>query len=338
MSSRLVSFPAVIILVAFRLSMQPMTGLIGVRRLTERSLSSLSRRRLTTSTRLLSAQTPNYFLLKSEPSEFSIQDLEECGEEEWDGERNYQARNKLRAMKVGDLAYFYHSICSVPGIVGTMRIVREVAPDETALDPNHNGYDPKSTPGNCRWDAVRLRFETKFHEPITLRQLKKRAKEDLIFSSLSLLQQSRLSVHSSFKDQSNAIASLASPATKEESEPQFFVIKSNPSKFSIQDLNNQRGIESDWTFSGKGQAELLQSIRPGVLAFFYHSGCSVPGIVGKVEVIGEVQQGIETNGSSLRIRLESIFPETLRLQEIKAAAVKDRIIGTVSLAYSRSNL
>jgi predicted RNA-binding protein with PUA-like domain len=151
-----------------------MTGLIGVSRLTGRPLSSLFRRRLATSTRLLSAQqTPNYFLLKSEPSEFSIQDLEECGEEEWDGVRNYQARNKLRAMKVGDLAYFYHSSCSVPGIVGTMRIVREVAPDETALDPNHNGYDPKSTPAICRWDAVRLRFETKFHEPVTLRQLKK---------------------------------------------------------------------------------------------------------------------------------------------------------------------
>lgn len=248
-----VRFPAAMILLAFRSSIRPMTGLIGVSRLMGRSLSSLFRRRPTTSTCLLSAQTSNYFLLKSDHSEFSIQDPEECVEEEWDGVRNYQARNKLRAMKVGDLVYFYyyHSSCSVPNIVGTMRIVQEVARDETALELNHNEYDPKSTPENCRWDAVRLRFETKFHEPATLWQLKKRAKEDLIFSSLSLLQQSRLSVHSLSMERWNAIASLADPAAKEESEPKFFVIKSNPSKFSIQDLSNQHGMEGYWTFSGK---------------------------------------------------------------------------------------
>lgn len=137
----------------------------------------------------------SYYLLKSEPDEFSIQDLEQCQEQEWDGIRNFQARNTLRSMKKGDLAFFYHSSCKVPGIVGTMRVVREAAPDVTALDPNHKGYDPKSTDDNCRWDAVRVRIESIFDTPVTLQNLKKLSETDEIIGSMSLFRQSRLSVH-----------------------------------------------------------------------------------------------------------------------------------------------
>jgi predicted RNA-binding protein with PUA-like domain len=154
-------------------------------------------------------QKLNYYLLKSEPSAYSIQDIQKDVEEEWDGVRNFQARNNLRSMKVGDLAYFYHSSCSVPGIVGTVHIVREAEPDLTALDPNHQGYDAKSTPENCRWDAVRVRFGTIFQEPVTLQELKTRAQNEEIIGSLSLLRQSRLSVHELTEDQWNAIQALA---------------------------------------------------------------------------------------------------------------------------------
>ena len=80
-------------------------------------------------------------------------------------------------MKVGDYAYFYHSSCKVPSIVGVVKIIREAAIDETALDPQHAGYDKKSTTReDCPWVAVRVRLETIFESPIPLRELKARAK------------------------------------------------------------------------------------------------------------------------------------------------------------------
>mmetsp|Transcript_94697 Transcript_94697/g.273815 ORF Transcript_94697/g.273815 Transcript_94697/m.273815 type:complete len:196 (-) Transcript_94697:451-1038(-) len=162
----------------------------------------------------MSSDDCNYFLLKSEPDEFSIQDLQKCEEEEWDGVRNFQARNKIRLMKVGDLAFFYHSSCKVPAIVGTMKIVREAAPDETALDPKHSGYDPKSTPDNCRWDAVRVRIQYIFDHPVTLKQLKERASTDEVIADMSLLRQSRLSVHEVTTKQWDKVMELS--ATNEE--------------------------------------------------------------------------------------------------------------------------
>lgn len=158
----------------------------------------------------LNAQTScNYFLMKSEPDEFSIQDLEKCKEHEWDGIRSFQARNKLRAMKNGDLAFFYHSSCKVPGIVGTMRVVREAAPDATALDPDHTNYDPKSTSENCRWDSVRVGIESIFDTPVTLKQLRSLSTTDEVIGSMSLLRQSRLSVHDVTPEQWNRILELA---------------------------------------------------------------------------------------------------------------------------------
>lgn len=117
----------------------------------------------------------NYWLMKSEPSEFSIDDLARRADkpEPWDGVRNYQARNMMRDdMKVGDLAFFYHSNCETPGIVGIMKVVREGYPDTTALDPNDKHYDAKSAPENPRWYHVDVQFVRKLARTISLNEIK----------------------------------------------------------------------------------------------------------------------------------------------------------------------
>ncbi len=117
----------------------------------------------------------NYWLMKSEPTEFSIDDL--CAKpgqtEHWDGVRNYQARNMMRdAMKVGDQVFFYHSNCNVPGIVGIMEVVWEGYPDFLAFDPDDKHFDPKSDPDNPRWFMVDVRFVKKLSRTISLQELK----------------------------------------------------------------------------------------------------------------------------------------------------------------------
>ena len=117
----------------------------------------------------------NYWLIKTEPTEFSIDDLEKKPNqtEHWDGVRNYQARNMMRdEMKVGDYAFFYHSNCDVPGIVGTVKIVKESYPDHTAFDQNDKHFDPKSDPDDPRWFVVDLKFKSKLERTITLAELK----------------------------------------------------------------------------------------------------------------------------------------------------------------------
>lgn len=119
----------------------------------------------------------NYWLMKSEPGEFSIDDLRECpaGTEPWDGVRNYEARNMLRdEMKKNDLAFFYHSGCEEPGIVGIMTIVKEGYPDPTAFDPGAKHYDPKSDLEKPRWFVVDVKFRKKFRRTITLAELRNR--------------------------------------------------------------------------------------------------------------------------------------------------------------------
>jgi predicted RNA-binding protein with PUA-like domain len=127
----------------------------------------------------------NYWLLKSEPGVFSIDDLAARSDqtEPWDGVRNYQARNLLRdRMHRGDQAFFYHSNTEIPGIVGIVKIVREGYPDDTAFDPEHKYYDPKSTPDNPRWYRVDVKLVRKFGRIITLAKLKAHAEhlEDLM--------------------------------------------------------------------------------------------------------------------------------------------------------------
>ncbi|HEY3486786.1 MAG TPA: EVE domain-containing protein [Gammaproteobacteria bacterium] len=115
----------------------------------------------------------NYWLMKSEPDVFSIDDLERAGTECWNGVRNYQARNMLRdQMQQGDLAFFYHSSCDVPGITGIMRISRAGYPDATAFDTASPYYDAKSTAANPRWYMVDVQLVRKLKHIITLQQLK----------------------------------------------------------------------------------------------------------------------------------------------------------------------
>jgi predicted RNA-binding protein with PUA-like domain len=114
-----------------------------------------------------------YWLMKSEPDVFGIDDLKRVRVEPWDGVRNYQARNMMRdEMKKGDEVFFYHSNCEVPGIVGVMTIAREGYPDDTAFDPEARYYDPKSDPDNPRWYRVDVRFKRKFGKVIPLAELK----------------------------------------------------------------------------------------------------------------------------------------------------------------------
>jgi predicted RNA-binding protein with PUA-like domain len=117
----------------------------------------------------------HYWLMKSEPSVFGIDDLKaRPGQTEpWDGVRNYQARNMMRdEMKKGDQAFFYHSNCKEPGIVGIMEIVKEGYPDPTAFDSTSGHFDPKSDPKNPRWFLVDVRFRKKFKRTVTLAALR----------------------------------------------------------------------------------------------------------------------------------------------------------------------
>lgn len=115
----------------------------------------------------------NYFLLKSEPNCFSIDDLSQKGEESWTGVRNYQARNILRDdMRVGDWCFFYHSNCCPAAIVWLMRVASDALPDMTALDVHDEHYDAKSTLEKPIWVTRIMEFVEKFDTPISLAQLK----------------------------------------------------------------------------------------------------------------------------------------------------------------------
>jgi predicted RNA-binding protein with PUA-like domain len=114
----------------------------------------------------------NYWLMKSEPSVYSIWDLQREGQTLWDGVRNYQARNYLKAMQPGDRAFFYHSNANPPGIAGLMEIVETQVVDPSQFDPTSPYYDPKSTPAAPRWYTVRVRFVAAFERLIPLAQLR----------------------------------------------------------------------------------------------------------------------------------------------------------------------
>ena len=114
-----------------------------------------------------------YWLMKSEPDSYSIDDLERDQLEPWDGIRNYQARNMMRDdMKVGDKVFFYHSSCKVPAVVGVARIASKAYPDPTQFDPKSKYYDPKSKPEEPRWMLVDVEFKRKLKRPIPLTELK----------------------------------------------------------------------------------------------------------------------------------------------------------------------
>lgn len=113
------------------------------------------------------------WLMKSEPSTFSIDDLKRNRREPWDGVRNYQARNFMRdGMRVGDGVFFYHSNCKDIGIVGIAEVASKPYPDPTQFDPDALHYDPKSDPANPRWILVDLKYRRKLKRTISLDELK----------------------------------------------------------------------------------------------------------------------------------------------------------------------
>ena len=133
-----------------------------------------------------------YWLMKSEPDAYSIDDMQKDGRDMWDGIRNYQARNTMRDdMKVGDEIFFYHSNCKEPGIVGITRVASEPYPDPTQFDKKSKYYDPKSKKENPTWILVDVEFVRKLSRSISLTELK----ADKVLSDMVLTRKgNRLSV------------------------------------------------------------------------------------------------------------------------------------------------
>jgi predicted RNA-binding protein with PUA-like domain len=148
----------------------------------------------------------HYWLMKSEPDAFSIDDLQRAEVEPWTGVRNYQARNFMRdGMHVGDGVLFYHSSCAEPGVVGIAEVASEAYPDPTQFDRKSDYYDEKSTPENPRWMLVDVAFKRKLARTIGLDELKQQAK----LEGFALLQRgNRLSVLPVTKAQWNHILAL----------------------------------------------------------------------------------------------------------------------------------
>ncbi|MEY9331405.1 putative RNA-binding protein with PUA-like domain [Pseudomonas protegens] len=146
-----------------------------------------------------------YWLMKSEPDELSIQGLQQLGQARWDGVRNYQARNFLRAMAVGDEFFFYHSSCPEPGIAGIGRIIKAAYPDPTALEPDSVYFDPKSSAEKNAWSAIDVAHVETFTKVLRLDYLKQQA----ALAEMPLVQKgSRLSVMPVTAEQWAAVLAL----------------------------------------------------------------------------------------------------------------------------------
>ena len=151
----------------------------------------------------------NYWLFKTEPDTYSIQDL--AGEPKkttyWDGVRNYQARNMLRdEIKKGDRVLIYHSNANPPGVAGTAVVVKEGYPDHTAFDKKSKYFDAKSDPDNPRWFMVDVKFVKKFKEVVSLEELKHVPE----LKDMVLLNNSRLSVQPVTKKEYDIIVKMGS--------------------------------------------------------------------------------------------------------------------------------
>lgn len=151
----------------------------------------------------------NYWLMKSEPDTFSIEDLKNSPQKtsSWDGVRNYQARNFMRdEMKQGDLVLFYHSSCKNVGIAGIAEVVKESHPDLSALDKKSPYYDPKATVEDPRWYMVAVKWKKTFKNILELKELK----NEKSLTSMKVLQKgSRLSITPVTKEEFNHVIKLA---------------------------------------------------------------------------------------------------------------------------------
>ena len=146
------------------------------------------------------AQSRQYWLMKSEPLVFSIDDLARAPKRTtcWDGVRNYQARNFMRAMKPGDQVFFYHSNANPPAIVGIAEVAAAAYPDPTQFERNHKHFDSASDPKSPRWDMVDIRYVRTFEAPISLDALR----TETALKGMALLQKgSRLSVQPVTKEE-----------------------------------------------------------------------------------------------------------------------------------------
>ncbi len=148
-----------------------------------------------------------YWLFKSEPHCFSWQDLQNSNQQtsSWDGVRNYQARNFMRSMKLGDKGFFYHS-GKIPEITGIVEIVREAYPDHTAWEEGNDHFDPRSTPKKPLWDMVDVQFVQSFEPPILRSDL--RLEPELAHMEL-MKKGSRLSVQPVSPEAFNHIVEMA---------------------------------------------------------------------------------------------------------------------------------
>ena len=113
-----------------------------------------------------------YWLMKSEPEVYGIEHLQREGTTLWDGIRNYQARNFMRAMQIGDQAFFYHSNSKPPGLIGLMEVIETQLIDPSQFDPNSKYFDPGATPEKPRWDCVKLRYVCQFERLLSLDSLR----------------------------------------------------------------------------------------------------------------------------------------------------------------------
>lgn len=134
---------------------------------------------------------PQYWLFKTEPDTYSIDDLEREGRCGWEGIRNYQARNRLRdEVRVGDQVLIYHSSCAVPAVAGLAKVVGAARPDPSQFDPLSAYFDPKSSPDNPRWVLVDIAWQQSFARSLSLKSIK----EDPHYAQMELINRSRLSI------------------------------------------------------------------------------------------------------------------------------------------------
>jgi predicted RNA-binding protein with PUA-like domain len=153
-------------------------------------------------------QGRRYWLIKSEPRVFSIEDLAQSPKQTtcWDGVRNYQARNFMRAMAAGDRVLFYHSNAEPPAVVGVAEVVRTAYPDATQFDKTSHHYDPGSDPSDPRWDMVDIQYRQTFKTSLSLDRLRQVPK----LKGMVLLQKgSRLSVQPVTETEWTVVCKLA---------------------------------------------------------------------------------------------------------------------------------
>jgi predicted RNA-binding protein with PUA-like domain len=155
----------------------------------------------------MARRAKQYWLMKSEPNAYSIDDLERDGSTHWDGVRNYQARNFMRDdMKIGDRVIFYHSNTEPPSAVGVAEVVKESYPDFTAFDPSDLHFDPKSKEEKPTWYMVDIKFVEKFKRPVSLQEMKENPK----LQDMKLVQRgNRLSVMPVSKNEFNEILRMS---------------------------------------------------------------------------------------------------------------------------------